>query len=615
MANFNKNSKKAADTRKSVDIRKQMKQVKTGVQGGVFVFTNPLTVAEFAAKLNKPAAEIIKYFFMKGKMYSLNKLLTEEEIGEVCLEFNFDFEKKVQLDETNIIDNLIVEDKEEDKVKRAPVVTIMGHVDHGKTTLLDSIRKSNVTAGEFGGITQHIGAYQITRGEDTITFIDTPGHEAFTEMRARGASITDVVVLVVAGDDGIKPQTEEAIDHAKAAKVPIIVFVNKMDKPAANPEKALSQLAEKGLTAEEWGGDTIVVKGSALKGDGIDELLDSIITLTDMLELKANPNRDGMGTCIEGNMDKGFGPVTTLLVQNGTIAKGDFVVIGDVYGRVRALFNDLGKEVQKAIPGQPIKVIGLSEVPSPGTKWLVIKDENLAKELAKKVKEKKINLFRSQIKQIDPNDTSKRLNLVIKCDVQGSLEAIKGLLEKVKIEGTIIDIVRAAIGAISESDITLAKASKAIIIGFNVRPNKDIKDLLLEQGTKFYFYNVIYKLKEDVIKMLYGTLDPISVEEDLGECEVKQIWKHSEIGTIAGVAVTSGKVLRNAMARVIRDGKEVYHNEIASLRHGKDAVNEITAGHECGIVIANFNDIKVGDIIQIYKNVDKSAEELANEKQ
>lgn len=612
MAKFKK--QKYQDTRKSVDLKKQMKTIKTGVQNGVFVFTNPLTVSEFAAKLNKNPAEIIKYFFMKGKMYSLNKLLTEEEIGEVCLEFNFDFEKKVQLDETNIIDNLIVEDKEEDKVKRAPVVTIMGHVDHGKTTLLDNIRKSHVTASEFGGITQHIGAYQIVRNNNPITFIDTPGHEAFTEMRARGASITDVVILVVAADDGIKPQTEEAIDHAKAAKVPIIVFVNKMDKPGAKTDNVLNQLSEKGLTPEEWGGDTIVISGSALKGMGIDKLLDAVITLTDVMELKANPNRDGMGTCIEANMDKGLGPVTTLLVQNGTITKGDFIVIGEVYGRVRALFNDLGKEIKKAVPGQPVKVTGLSEVPVPGTRWLVIKDENLAKDLAKKVKEKNINIFRSKIKQQDSNDQTKKLNLVIKCDVQGSLEAIKGMLEKVNIEGASIDIVRAAIGAISESDIQLAKASNAIIVGFNVRPSKGIKDLAHEQMIKFYFYNVIYKLKEDVINMLYGTLDPVSVDEDLGEAEVKQTWKHSAIGTIAGVLVTSGKVLRNAKARVIRDGKEIYHNDIASLQHGKDPVNEITAGHECGLVITNFNDIKVGDIIQVYKTVDKSAREITENK-
>lgn len=608
------NKQKQQDTRQSVDIKKQMKTIKTGVQNGVFVFTGPLTIAEFATKLNKPATEIIKYFFMKGKAYPLTKLLTEEEMGEICLEFDLDFEKKLQLDETNVIDNLIVEDKEEDKVKRAPVVTIMGHVDHGKTTLLDNIRKSHVTASEFGGITQHIGAYQIERNGNPITFIDTPGHEAFTEMRARGASITDVVVLVVAADDGIKPQTEEAIDHAKAAKVPIIVFINKMDKPDAKADKALSDLSDKGLVAEEWGGDTLVVKGSALKGQGIPELLDAILTLTEMQELKANPNRDGMGTCIEANMDKGLGPVTTLLVQNGTIKKGDFIVLGEVYGRVRTIFNDLGKELKFAIPGQPVKITGLSEVPVPGSKWLVIKDENLAKELARKVKEKNINIFRSQMKQIDPNDTSKRLNLVIKCDVQGSLEAIKGMLEKVKIEGATIDIVRAAIGAISESDIQLAKASKAHIIGFNVRPSKDIKDLAQEQMVKFYFYNVIYKLKEDVINMLYGSLDPISVDEDLGECEVKQTWKHSAVGTIAGVSVTSGKVTRNAMARVIRDGKEVYHNEISSLRHGKETVNEVTSGHECGIVIKNFNDVKVGDIIQIYKTVDKSAKDVAEAK-
>lgn len=598
-----KKTKKNDDNRKSVDIRKQLKTIKTGIQNGVFVFTRQLTVAEFAQKLNKSPNQILKYFFMKGKAYSMNKLLSEEEMGEACLEFNLDFEKKIQLDETNIIDNLLIEDKESDKVKKPPVVTIMGHVDHGKTTLLDYIRKSHITKNESGGITQHIGAYQINQNGNLITFIDTPGHEAFTQMRARGASITDVVVLVVAADDGIMPQTKEAIAHAKAANVPIIVFINKIDKPSINVDKVMSQLSDNGLMPEQWGGQTIVVAGSAIKGTNVDKLLDAIITLTDIMELKANPNRDGMGICIEANMDIGLGPVTTLLVQNGTIKKGDFIVIGGICGRVRMLLNDLGQAINCASPGQPVKVTGLKEVPFPGTKWLVVKDENLAKDVARKVKEKKINLNRNKINTIDKN--TKILNLIIKCDVQGSLEAIKGMLEKIKVAETSINIIHAATGTVSESDVQLAKASNAIIICFNVRPSNIIKERANEQQIKFYFYSIIYKLKEDIINMLYGSLDPVYVEQDIGECQVKQIWKHSMVGTIAGVLVTSGKVTRNSFARVIRDGKEIYHNSIASLHHGKNPINEISSGHECGLIIKNFNDIKINDVIQIYTNIEK----------
>ena len=511
-------------------------------------------------------------------------------------------------------------------------VVVLGHQSSGKTSLVESliytaggipskgeVEKKN-TVSDYTSDEQKRGAsiqtavIPVNYGGYKFNFLDIPGNDDFISETIGVTRIVKGGILVVDASVGVQVGTVKHWNQLRKRGIPTFIYLNKMDKPNVNPDKALSELSEKGLTAEEWGGDTLVVKGSALKGQGIAQLLDAILTLTEMLELKANPNRDGMGTCIEANMDKGLGPVTTLLVQNGTIRKGDFIVLGEVYGRVRAIFNDLGQELKYAIPGQPVKITGLSEVPVPGSKWLVIKDENLAKELARKVKEKNINIFRSQIKQIDPNDTSKRLNLVIKCDVQGSLEAIKGMLEKVKIEGATIDIVRAAIGAISESDIQLAKASHARIIGFNVRPNKDIKDLAHEQMIKFHFYNVIYKLKEDVINMLYGSLDPVSVEEDLGEAEVKQTWRHSEIGTIAGVAVTSGKILRNALARVIRDGKEVYHNEIASLRHGKETVNEVTSGHECGLVIKNFNDVKVGDIIQIYKNVDKSAKDIAENK-
>ena len=611
-----KKRKKNSDNRQSVDIKKQLKTIKTGIQNGVFVFTGPLTVADFAQKINKSLSEVLKYFFMKSKAYSMNKLLSEEEMGEACLEFNLDFEKKIQLDETNIIDNLTIKDKESDKIKKSPVVTIMGHVDHGKTTLLDYIRKSHITKNESGGITQQIGAYQINKNGNFITFIDTPGHEAFTQMRARGASITDVVVLVVAADDGIKPQTKEAIAHARAANVPIIVFINKIDKPSINVDRVMSQLSDNGLMPEQWGGQTVVVSGSATKGTNIDKLLDAIITLTDIMELKANPKREGLGICIEASMDIGLGPVATLLVQNGTIKKGDFIVIGSICGRVRMLFNDLGKAINSASPGQPVKVIGLKEVPLPGTKWLVVNDENLAKNLAKKVMQKKINLNWNKNNVIDKN--SKILNLIIKCDVQGSLEAIKGMLEKIKVTETSLNIIHAAIGTVSNSDIQLAKASNAVIICFNVHPSSIIKQIANEQQIKFYYYNIIYKLKDDIINMLYGSLDPVYIEKHIGECQVKQTWKHSAIGTIAGVLVTNGKVTRNAFARVIRDGKEIYHNSIASLHHGKDSINEISSGHECGLVIKNFNDIKINDIIQIYINIEKkhniNENTLTNEK-
>ena len=608
-----KKKTKIKDTRQSIDIKKEIQQVKTGIQNNVFVFTNSLSIHEFAKQLNKPTAEIIKYFFMKGKMYSLNHILTEEEMGEVCLEYNYDFEKKVQLDATNVLENLNIKDKESEKTKRPPIVTIMGHVDHGKTTLLDTIRKSHITSSEFGGITQHIGAYQINNGGNTITFIDTPGHEAFTKMRARGAKVTDIVVLVVAANDGIKPQTEEAIDHAKAAKVPIIVFINKIDLPDINVDKVMNQLSEKGLVNEEWGGDTIFVQGSALKNQGINKLLDAITTVAEMLELKANPNRDGYGVTLEANMDKGLGPIATLLVQNGTIVKGDFIVAGETCGRARAIFNDLGHELTKACPGQPIKIVGLNEPPQAGSKWLVMKDEELAKNIAKKVKEKSLNFLRTQaLTKMINAENKKVLNLIIKCDVQGSLEAIKVMIENIAIEGTCINVIRTALGTITENDIQLAKASKAIIIGFNVKPMKNVKDLAQEQTIKIYFYNIIYKLKEAIIEMLYGTLAPITVEEDIGEAEVKQIWKHSTIGTICGISITSGKVLRNAKARIIRDGKVIYTNTIASMQHGKEIVNEMSAGKECGIVINNFNDVKVGDIIQIFKETNKNAKDVLN---
>lgn len=598
-----KKNLKQQDTRQEFDLEQQIKKVKTGVQNGVFIFTKQLSIADFAVQLKKQASEIIKFFFMQGKSYSLNHILTEEEMGEVCLQYNYDFEKKIQVDETNILEHLKIKDEEKDLTKRYPIVTIMGHVDHGKTTLLDTIRKSRIVNSEFGGITQHIGAYQINHNNNLITFIDTPGHEAFSAMRARGAKVTDIIVLVVAADDGIMPQTKEAILCAKNAKVPIIVFINKIDKPNISVDKIINQLSENGLVNEKWGGETIIVQGSALKNQGIDKLLDAILALADILELKANINRDAMGIILEANIDKGLGPVATLIVQNGTIKKGDFIVVGGTYGKVRLLLNDLGKQVNQAIAGQPVKVVGLNEVPLVGEKWIVLKNENLAKDIAKKIKAKNIDVNLTNNKQTiikKESDTEKILNVIVKCDVQGSLEAIKTILEKTSISGASVQIISACTGPITENDLQLAKTSKGIIVGFNVKPLKSIKDLAQELAIKIYFYNVIYKLKEEITKLLYQTLTPVIIKEDIGECIIKKIWTHSKIGTICGCGVVSGKVIRNAKVQVLRNDKIIHTGAITSLHHGKDVVNEVIAGSECGMIIDNFSQAEVGDKIQIF---------------
>ena len=422
-------------------------------------------------------------------------------------------------------------------------------------------------------------------------------------MRARGAKVTDIIVLVVAADDGIMPQTKEAILCAKNAKVPIIVFINKTDKPNISVDKVINQLAENNLVSEKWGGETIIVEGSALKNQGIDKLLDAIITLADVLELKANINRDAMGIILEANIDKGLGPVATLIVQNGTIKKGDFIVVGGTYGKVRLLINDLGKQVNQAIAGQPVKVVGLNEVPLVGEKWIVLKDENLAKDIAKKIKEKNITLnlnTNSQTLIKKASDKEKILNVIVKCDVQGSLEAIKGMLEKTSIPQASVQIISACVGPITENDLQLAKTSKAVIIGFNVKPLKAIKDLAQELAIKIYFFNIIYKLKEEVINLLYQTLTPIVIKENIGECVIKKIWTHSKIGTICGCGVVSGKVVRNAKVQVVRNDKVIHSDAITSLHHGKDAVNEVIAGSECGMIINNFSQAQVGDKIQVF---------------
>ncbi|ACI60166.1 translation initiation factor IF-2 [Ureaplasma urealyticum serovar 10 str. ATCC 33699] len=610
-----KNIKQKKDNRIAIDVKKHIKKVDVGVFGGTFVFTSPLSIAELAPKLNKSTNEIIMRYFKKGVVYNLNTILDEEQIGELCLEYDLDFKIEKNVNTENLLENIAFDDLEADLVARAPIVTIMGHVDHGKTTLLDTIRKSSVTASEAGGITQHIGAYQILKGDKPITFIDTPGHEAFTEMRARGANLTDIVILVVAADDGIKMQTEEAIDHAKAANVPIIVFVNKMDKYEANPDKVLNQLSAKEIVAEELGGDIVFVKGSALKNEGIFELLDSILLIAELNDYKANPNRLAYGTTIEANLDKGHGPLATLLVQNGTLRKGDYLVVGSTYGKIRNMFDEYDNEIEMALPSKPVKVSGFEEVPTAGDKFLALADEKQARAIANDVKQKKIRLERSMLQSSDirakiANGELKNINLIIKADVQGSLEALKGIFNSINIEGVTTTLVRSAIGTISESDVRLAQTSDAIIIGFNVRANRIIKDLADSVGVQIMNYDIIYKFKEDLEAWMKGTLDPIIVEEVIGEAKVLKLFKHSQVGTICGCRVINGKIKRNALVRVLRDGIVIYNSKIATLQHNKDSVNEVIADKECGLTIANFNDVKENDIIEVYVKVEKNHDEV-----
>lgn len=603
-----KNNKK--EQRQSIDINKQIKTVDVGVRNGVFIFTSPLSVEELAKKLGKPAGEIIKFFFLKGEIISLNSVLNEEQIGEICLEYGYDFQIEKEVSAENVLDNIIFDDNPNDLQLRPAIVTIMGHVDHGKTTLLDVIRESSITANEAGGITQHIGAYQVEKNHKKITFIDTPGHEVFAEMRARGANITDIVVLVVAADDGIKSQTQEAIDHAKAAGVEIIVFINKMDKPGANYEKVMSQLSEQDIVAEEWGGNHIFIKGSALLKQGIDELLEAIQLLADVKQYKANPNRFAYGTVIESNLDKGYGPVATVLVQNGTMKKSNYIVAGQSYGKIRMMFDSNGHEIQSATPATPVKIAGLESVPIAGDKFLVLDNEKQARELANKIKQKNSRLEwnnkNSTLRQQIEDGVVKNLKIILKTDVHGSLEAIKSMISKINIENAHVDIVRSAIGGITETDVRLAQTSQAIIIGFNIRPTRLVKDLSEQEKIEIKTYDVIYKLKEDLEIMMMGKLDPIITEEEIGEAKVQKIWKHSEIGTICGCIVNSGKIKRGAKVRVVRDGVIIYNSEISTLQHGKNQASEILAGNECGLTIKNFNDVKENDILEAYVIVEKS---------
>ncbi|QHE61328.1 translation initiation factor IF-2 [Rossellomorea vietnamensis] len=570
-------------------------------------FSESLTVSELAKKLHKEPSEIIKKLFMLGVMATINQELDKDSIELIAGEYGVEVEEEIKVDATDL-EVYFTEDTEEQTVERPSVVTIMGHVDHGKTTLLDSIRNTKVTAGEAGGITQHIGAYQVEVDGKKITFLDTPGHAAFTTMRARGAKVTDIAIIVVAADDGVMPQTVEAINHAKAAEVPIIIAVNKMDKEAANPDRVMQELTEYELVPEAWGGDTIFVPLSALSGEGIDNLLEMIVLVSEVEELKANPDRLAQGTVIEAQLDKGRGSVATLLVQNGTLKVGDPIVVGNTFGRVRAMVNDLGRRVKEAGPSAPVEITGLNDVPQAGDRFVVFEDEKTARSVgearasqalqAQRGEKSKVsleNLF-EQMKQGEMKD----LNLVLKADVQGSVEALAASLMKIEVEGVNIRIIHTGVGAINESDITLASASNAIVIGFNVRPDVNAKRTAEAEGVEIRLHRIIYKVMEEIEAAMQGMLDPEFEEKIIGQAEVRQTFKVSKVGTIAGSYVTEGKISRDSGVRLIRDGIVIFEGELDALKRFKDDAKDVARGYECGITIKNFNDVKEGDVIEAF---------------
>ena len=576
----------------------------------IVLYTEGMSVSEFANVLGKNVAEIIKKLMGLGKIMNLNALIDFETAEILALEYGKTLKRDTTRDETNFEELEIIDD-EKDLQERPPVITIMGHVDHGKTSLLDAIRKTNVVSGEAGGITQHIGAYQINYNGKAITFIDTPGHAAFTEMRARGASITDIVIIIVAADDGVMPQTREAIDHAKAAGVPIVVAVNKIDKPEANPDRVLTEMSQAGITPDTWGGDTLFVNISAKTGQGIPELLENLLLISEMQELKANPNRYASGTVIESKLDKSLGTVSTVLIQNGTLRLGDAVVVGNYAGKIRTLKNDRGENLVEAFPSMPVSITGISEVPSAGDKFMAFENEKKAKSISEQriLAAKKKSMVSGGSVSLDDlfnriEAGEREVNVILKADVKGSEEAVKNSLLKLDVEGIKVNVIRSSVGAISESDVVLAAASKAIIIGFNIRPNNKTIEYAKEKGVDIRFYNIIYKVVEEMEAALKGKLEPTYEEKILGQAEVRRLFKFSKVGTIAGSYVVDGIIKRDAKARVIRDGVVIYDGNINSIAREKDQVKEVKQGLECGITVENFNDIKENDIIEAYEIVE-----------
>ena len=603
--------KTLAQKKKEMYKNKEKLQSNAPVENeNVILYKENMTIAELAKAMGVNSTELIKKLFSLGFMVNVNSAVSFDQAEILVLDYGKELKKEETANVANF-EEFEVHDKDEDLVSRPPVVTIMGHVDHGKTTLLDAIRKTNVAEGEAGGITQAISAYQVKHDGKLITFIDTPGHAAFTEMRARGASITDIVIIIVAADDGVMPQTREAIDHAKAAKVPIIVAINKMDKPGANPDRVMTEMADAGLMPEEWGGDIIFNKISAVTGDGIGDLLENILLIADVNNYRANPNRYAMGTVVESKLDKHLGPTLTVLVQNGTLRLGDPIVVGTAFGKVRTLKNDKGEEITEALPSQPVAITGLNDVPAAGDRFMSFATEKEAKNIASIRKEQvrvKENNIKSSVSLDDLfakiGEGLKEINVIIKADVNGSAEAVKNSLQKIEVDGVKINVIRSTVGSITESDIVLAKASSAIIIGFNVRPSKNIADKAKDDGVEIRFYNIIYKAVEDMEAAMKGMLDPEFEEKILGSAIIKQIFKFSKVGNIAGCSVSDGIIKRDSSARIIRDGVVIYDGKIGSLQHEKDSVKEVKKGYECGITIEGFNDIKVGDVIESYEMVE-----------
>ncbi len=609
-----KNNKKQFNGQRETNVSTKVSvdKIKTKVNGGVFVYTGAISTGELSKTLNIPLGDIIKFLFMQGKMVTINTVLDDELIGTVCLEFGYDFQKKNIVAAENFEDLEINDDPSKLKPRPA-VVTIMGHVDHGKTTLIDAIRNSNLVAGEFGGISQEIGAYQKEYNGEKITFIDTPGHEAFTAMRARGASVTDIVVLVVAADDGVMPQTIEAIDHAKAANVPIIVAINKMDKPGADPERVKQELMQHDVIAEDYGGDAICVEISAKQKKNIEGILEAILVVAELKELKANPDRYALGTVLEAKLDKNEGAKATLLIQNGTLKEGDYLVVGTSYGKARRMTNEYRKVLQEATPSTPVSVIGLGEVPQAGDRFMAFSEESEARSIATKrrlIKEQKERNATSAASLEDLFNKAKEgqrqtINLIIKADSTGSAEAVKASLEKLSTDDIKINIVRATSGAITESDVLLASASRAIIYGFNVRPDARTRAKASEEKIEIRLHRIIYALIEEIQAAMKGMLAPTFVEKITGQAEIRRLFKVSKLGTIAGCMVVEGVMRSTCGVRVIRDGIVIYEGKLASLQREKDSVKEVKNGFECGMLIENFNDIKEGDIIEGFESVEE----------
>ena len=605
-----KPSKKDFQQKKKEMYKNKSKLMTNANDDNVVLYKDNMTVGELANSLGVNSSELVKKLFSLGIMATINNSISFENAELLAIDYNKDLKREETADVTNFEEYEII-DKEEDLVKRPPVVTVMGHVDHGKTTLLDAIRKTDVASGEAGGITQAISAYQVKVNDNYVTFIDTPGHAAFTEMRARGASITDIVVIIIAADDGIMPQTEEVIDHAKAANVPIIVAINKIDKPEANVERVLTQLTEHGLTPESWGGDTLVSLISAKTGEGISDLLDNILLVSEMNNYRANPNRYAVGTVVESRLDKHLGPIVTVLVQNGTLRLGDPIVVGHAYGKIRTLKDDKGKDLTSTYLSQPVEITGINEVPNAGDKFMAFESEKEARNIA--IKRKEIAKIKEQnpTKAVTLDDLfnkikegNKEINVIIKADVNGSSEAVKNALEKLDVEGVKVNVIRSSVGAIKESDIVLAKASNAIVIGFNVRPNNTLKEYAKDQGVEIRLYDIIYKVVEEMEAAMKGMLEPIFEERILGTAEVRKIFKFSKVGTIAGSYVTDGVIKRDSKVRLIRDGVVIYDGNINSIQREKDSVKEVKKGLECGITIENYNDIRENDIIEAYEMVE-----------